>query len=51
MSAAMQELLDILDLSEVWAVARVPEDLAPQLEPGKTEAHIRVAALGDRAHR
>jgi cobalt-zinc-cadmium efflux system membrane fusion protein len=41
------ELLDIVDLSEVWAAARIPEDLAPKLEPGKTKAHIRVPALGD----
>lgn len=41
------ELLDILDLSRVWAVARIPEDLAPGLEAGKTRAHIRVPALGE----
>ena len=42
-----KEMLDILDLSEVWAIARVPEKLAPLLEPGKTKAYIRVPALGD----
>lgn len=41
-----KELLDILDLREVWAVARVPEHHAGRLEPGKTTAHIRVPALG-----
>lgn len=40
-----KELLDISDLGEVWAVARVPEHLAAKLKPG-TQAHIRVAALG-----
>jgi multidrug efflux pump subunit AcrA (membrane-fusion protein) len=37
-------LLEITDLSEVHAVARVPEHLASQLKPGAV-AHIRVAAL------
>lgn len=41
-----KELLDIADLGEVWAVARVPEHQAGKLKPG-TKAHIRVAALGD----
>lgn len=40
------ELLDILDLSEVWAVARVPEHQISRLQPGRTTAHIQVPALG-----
>ncbi len=40
-----KELLDISDLSEVWAVARVPEHQAGGLEPGSM-ARIRVAAFG-----
>lgn len=41
-----KELLDISDLSEVYAIARVPESQASQLAPG-SRAHIRVSALGD----
>ncbi|MFD0894807.1 efflux RND transporter periplasmic adaptor subunit [Luteolibacter ambystomatis] len=41
-----KELLDISDLTEVLAVARVPEHIAGKLKPGATQAHIRVAALG-----
>lgn len=37
-------LLEITDLSEVHAVARVPEHQAGRMKPG-TEAHIQVAAL------
>ena len=37
-------LLEITDLSEVHAVARVPEHQAGRMKPG-TVAHIRVAAL------
>ena len=40
-----KELLDISDLSEVYAIARVPEYHAAQLKPG-SKAHIMVAALG-----
>ncbi|MEM8955406.1 MAG: efflux RND transporter periplasmic adaptor subunit [Verrucomicrobiota bacterium] len=40
------ELLDIVDLSEVWAVARVPENLAAELKLETTMAHIQVPALG-----
>ncbi|MCP5541432.1 MAG: efflux RND transporter periplasmic adaptor subunit [Akkermansiaceae bacterium] len=43
-----KEMLDITDLAEVYAVARVPEDRAGRLKPG-TRAHIRVAALPDEA--
>lgn len=39
-------LLEITDLSEVHAVARVPEHQAGRMKPG-TIAHIRVAALPD----
>lgn len=42
-----KEMLDISDLSEVYAIARVPEDQAGKLAPGST-AHIRVSALGDK---
>ncbi len=41
-------LLEITDLSEVYAVARVPEHQAGSLKPG-TLAHIRVAALPDQS--
>ena len=41
-----KELLDISDLSEVYAIARVPEHQAAKLAPG-SKAHIRVSALGD----
>ena len=41
-----KELLDISDLTEVYAIARVPEDQAGKLAPG-SKAHIRVSALGD----
>ena len=43
-----KELLDISDLTEVLAIARVPENQASKLKPG-SKAHIRVAALGDQA--
>jgi len=39
-------LLEITDLSEVYAVARVPEHLAGKLKAGAV-AHIRVSALPD----
>ncbi|NNC90766.1 MAG: efflux RND transporter periplasmic adaptor subunit [Akkermansiaceae bacterium] len=38
------ELLDIVDLSEVWAIARVPEQEAGRIKVGAT-GRIRVAAL------
>jgi multidrug efflux pump subunit AcrA (membrane-fusion protein) len=41
-----RELLDISDLAEVLAIARVPEHQAARLKPGSM-AHIRVAALGE----
>lgn len=41
-----KSLLEITDLAEVFAVARVPEHLAGKLKPGAA-AHIRVAALPD----
>lgn len=40
-----KELLDIMDLSEVWATAQVPEDAISQIRPGSI-AHIRIPALG-----
>ncbi len=39
-------LLEITDLSEVWAIARVPEHVAGRMKPG-TSAYIKVAALPD----
>lgn len=39
------ELLDIVDLSTVWAVAKVPESEAAKIKPG-TAAHVRIPALG-----
>lgn len=41
-----KELLDISDLSEVHAIARVPEHQTSKLPPGTT-ATIRISALGD----
>lgn len=43
-----KELLDISNLNEVWAIARVPENHAGQLAPGSS-AHISVPALGKQA--
>lgn len=40
-----KELLDIMDLGEVWATAQVPEDTISKIQPG-TKAHIRIPALG-----
>ncbi len=40
-----KELLDIIDLHEVWATAQVPEDAISKIKPG-TNAHIRIPALG-----
>ena len=40
-------LLEITDLSEVLAIAKVPEHQAGALKPGTT-AHIRIAALPER---
>lgn len=37
-------LMEITDLSEMYAVAKVPEHFAARIKPG-TEAHIRVVAL------
>lgn len=39
-----KSLIEITDLAEVYAVARVPEHLAGRIKPGSV-AHIRVAAL------
>ena len=39
-------LLEITDLSEVYAVAKVPEYFAARIKPG-TQAHIKVVALPD----
>lgn len=39
-------LMEIIDLREVYAIARVPEHLAGRIKPG-TRAIIRVAALPD----
>ncbi|MGJ8673582.1 efflux RND transporter periplasmic adaptor subunit [Rubritalea sp.] len=41
-----QELMDIVDLKQVWAVASVPESQASKLKIG-TKAHIKVISLGD----
>ncbi|MFC5049353.1 efflux RND transporter periplasmic adaptor subunit [Rubritalea spongiae] len=43
-----QELMDIVDLKQVWAVASVPESQASKLKLGAT-AHIKVISLGDEA--
>lgn len=41
-----QELMDIVDLRQVWAVANVPESQASKLKIG-ADAHINVISLGD----
>ncbi len=41
-----QELMEILDLTEVWVLAKVPQHQAPILAPGVT-ARVRVPALGN----
>jgi cobalt-zinc-cadmium efflux system membrane fusion protein len=41
-----KELLDISDLTDVYAIARVPEHQTSKLSPG-TGAIIRISALGD----
>ncbi|MFT4176760.1 MAG: efflux RND transporter periplasmic adaptor subunit [Luteolibacter sp.] len=41
-----KELLDIANLDEMLAIARVPENQAARLKPG-TRANIHVSALGD----
>lgn len=38
-------ILEISDLREVHAIARVPEHYAGRLQPGTTTAHIKAAAL------
>lgn len=40
-----KELLDIIDIREVWATAQIPEDAVSKIKPG-TKAHIRIPALG-----
>jgi len=40
-----KELLDIMNLTEVWAAAQVPEDVISKIKRG-TKAHIRIPALG-----
>ncbi|MGB0992705.1 MAG: efflux RND transporter periplasmic adaptor subunit, partial [Akkermansiaceae bacterium] len=40
-----KELLDIMELNEVWATAQVPEDTISKIKLG-TKAHIRIPALG-----
>lgn len=42
-------LMEILDLSEVWAVARVPQHQAALLKEGLT-ARVRIPALGEESH-
>lgn len=39
------ELLDISDRSEMWAIAKIPEQAAASVKMG-TKAHIRIPALG-----
>lgn len=42
-----EELMDIVDIRKVWAVANIPESKASQVKIGQT-AHIRVVSLGDK---
>ncbi len=39
------ELMDISDRSEMWAVAKIPEQAAASIKIG-TKAHVRIPALG-----
>lgn len=41
-----QELMDIVDLKQVWAVAHVPESQAAKLKIG-AKSHIKVISLGE----
>ncbi len=41
-----RELLDISDRSQVWAVAKIPEQEVAEMSPG-TKARIRIPALGN----
>jgi len=41
------EVMDIVDLSQVWAVASIPESQAYRVEVGQT-ARIKVVSLGDK---
>lgn len=41
-----QAILDIADRSQMWAVAKIPESEAGQIEPG-TKARMKIPALGD----
>jgi multidrug efflux pump subunit AcrA (membrane-fusion protein) len=41
-----KEMMDILDLSEMWAVASVPQQEAGKLKVG-TKARIKIAAMGN----
>jgi len=43
------ELMDIVDISQVWAVAHIPESKAADVKIGQ-EARIRVATQGDRVY-
>lgn len=40
------ELLDIIDLSKVWAIAQIPQQEASQVKIG-TKARLHIPALGD----
>lgn len=42
-----QELMDIVDLKQVWAVANVPESQASKIKIG-SKAHIKVISFGDK---
>lgn len=41
-----QDILDIVDRSQMWAVAKIPENAASQIAPG-TSAYLKIPALGD----
>jgi multidrug efflux pump subunit AcrA (membrane-fusion protein) len=41
-----QDILDIADRSQMWAVAKIPESEADQIGPG-TKARMKIPALGD----
>ena len=41
-----QDILDIVDRSQMWAVAKIPESEAQGIEPG-AKARMKIPALGD----
>jgi len=42
-----EELMDIVDISQVWAIANIPESRASKVKVGQT-ARIRISAIGEK---